>query len=70
MSEIALSCMIDPGALDLQSFEARQRVRLGVQHMDWDGAWDRLLRVDLDAGLAARVTALIDELERTLLATW
>ncbi|MBN1659821.1 MAG: extracellular solute-binding protein [Anaerolineae bacterium] len=48
MSEIAFSCMINPHALALPSFEARQHVQVHVQHMDWDGAWDRLLRVALD----------------------
>ena len=48
MTDIALSCMIEPSVLQLPSFEAKQHVQVGLRHMDWRDAWDRLLRVALD----------------------
>jgi ABC-type glycerol-3-phosphate transport system substrate-binding protein len=47
VSDIELSCMIDPEGLDLQGFEAQHRLRVGIQQMSWEEAWDHLLRFAL-----------------------
>lgn len=39
--------MINPESLDLHGFEAQHRLRIQAQQMNWDGAWDHLLRFAL-----------------------
>ena len=47
MSEISFSCMVSPEILRLDDFESNHGVQVRTQNIDWNTAWDELLRIAL-----------------------
>lgn len=47
MKEIELSTMTIPECLHLEGFESRNFTRVVHQHMEWAGAWDKVLQIGL-----------------------